>query len=31
MEQAQLEDLLVDTVGRSALDIAQEIIARAAW
>jgi adenylylsulfate kinase len=31
MEQARLEDLLVDTMGRSALDIAQEIIARTGW
>jgi len=31
MEQAQLEDLLVDTMDRSALDIASEIVARTKW
>ena len=31
MALARLEDLLVDTTGRGPLDIAQEIIARAAW
>jgi adenylylsulfate kinase len=31
MEQARLEDLLVDTMDRSALDIAGEIIARTGW
>jgi energy-coupling factor transporter ATP-binding protein EcfA2 len=31
MERARLEDLLVDTMDRSALDIAGEIIARTGW
>lgn len=31
MEQVQLEDLLVDTMGKSTLSIAQEIIARCGW
>jgi len=31
MEQAQLEDLLVDTMDRSALDIAREVAARTQW
>jgi hypothetical protein len=31
MEQAQLEDLLVNTIDRSALDIAGEIIAGSGW
>jgi adenylylsulfate kinase len=31
MEEARLEDLLVDTMDRSALDIAQEILAHIKW
>jgi len=31
MEQAQLEDLLVDTMARSAYDIAGEILAHTKW
>ncbi len=31
MEQAQLEDLLVDTMDKSALAIASEIVARTGW
>jgi hypothetical protein len=31
MEQARLEDLLVDTMDRNALDIAGEILTRIGW
>jgi adenylylsulfate kinase len=31
MEEARLEDLLVDTIDRSALDIANEILAHIKW
>lgn len=31
MEQAQPEDLLVDTMDKSAIDIAREVVARSQW
>jgi hypothetical protein len=31
MEQARREDLLVDTMDKSAFDIAHEIVARTGW